>query len=242
MKKTTLFILTSMFSLFGFAQQELLEHDWKLHYMVIDGVTINVPPPQPFDFDYDPGIQFYDDFIEYEVTAIIDFNVFSDGLPPVIIDEDSFIVNEPSVTLGDCNYCLLESQYLGVILFGDGASQRTFGYEIIDGTDDKKTLIITTPEGNTAVHGNYYLLSTDDFEKESITIYPNPAKNKLTINSKEWALEKIEVYSILGSHVLERTGLDPNSSIDVSFLKPGIYFAQITIENGNKHMYQFIKE
>ena len=242
MKKTTLFILASMFSLFGLAQQELLEHDWTLHYMIIDGNTINVNQPHPSNPEYHPRIEFIESSQGYEVFATIDFNYFAEGLPPTIINEDTFIIQEPTATLGDCNYCLLESQYIGIILLGDAAPQRTFGYEIIDGTNDQKTLIITTPEGNTAVHGNYYLLSTDDFEKESITIYPNPAKKKLTINSKEWALEKIEVYSMLGSHVLEKTGLDPNSSIDVSFLKPGIYFAQITIENGNKHMYQFIKE
>lgn len=72
-------------------------------------------------------------------------------------------------------------------------------------------------------------LSTDevDFEK-SFTIYPNPTRDYLSINtSKE--IEKLEFYSILGQLVL--TKQNPTKTINTQKLTPGIYLLRIHSEN-----------
>lgn len=236
MKKAILFIQVLMTSFLGFSQQELFDTDWVLHYMIIDGETINInSSPYPY-------IVFNDASTGFDVFATVNgFNYFAEFAPPPIYNQESFIVHEGSVSLGDCEPdCELESQYLGTILHG---FEREFGYEIINESDDNKTLILTTPEGNTAVHGNYFL-SSNEYEFKNINIYPNPTNSLLNIDSKKLTIEGITVFSLLGTKVYETVigDLDQNNSIDVSFLENGVYFAQIILENGNNYIYKFIKE
>ncbi len=234
MKKVLVFFQVLMISFTGLSQQELFDTDWVLHYMIIDGETINITS-SPY-----PYIVFNDASTGFDVFATVNgFNYFAEFSPPPIYNQDSFVIHEGGVSLGDCEPdCELESQYLGTILLG---FEREFGYEIIDETDGNKTLIITTPEGNTAVHGNYFL-SSNEFEKNNINIYPNPTNSLLYIDTKELTVEEITVFSLLGAKVYRDEDLGQNSAIDVSFLDNGIYFAHIIFENGYKYSYKFIKE
>lgn len=68
----------------------------------------------------------------------------------------------------------------------------------------------------------------DSILKETITIYPNPVKDILTIDSKV-QLEKVEFYSILGKKVKEiETGFNAISTHD---LTSGIYIVKIYSNN-----------
>ncbi|MCH9660432.1 MAG: T9SS type A sorting domain-containing protein [Bacteroidetes bacterium] len=236
MKTQAVLILTLLLSYLGIAQQELLENDWKLHSMIIDGEHIDVPQFHPGNPEYDPGIQFFENSQAYEIFAIIDFNVFSDY--GTILNADNFVLQKPSVTLGDCNYCELELQYLSIILFGDGAIGRTFDYEILDEPDNKKTLILTTPEGNTAIHGNY-VLANKEINRNKITIHPNPTSDALFITSEPLQIETISIYDIYGKQVLNEVA--PDHNIDVSGLPSSLYFLEVHSEN-NKTIKPFIKE
>ncbi|MDC8005961.1 T9SS type A sorting domain-containing protein [Aureisphaera galaxeae] len=241
MKKIILLISAMALSVSGLAQQELLDYEWTLHYMVINGDTIDVAQPHPSNPSYHPQIEFTESSIGFEVYAYISFNYFADALPPTPIDGTTIAIQGPSITLGDCDYCLLESQYFGTILYGDGAAPRIYEYEIVDGTDGNKTLIINTPEGNSAVHGNF-ILSTEEFDRSSIAIHPNPAGNVLNIDSNQWSVEKVQVFSLLGKSLFEEKVLNQNNTIDVSSLTSGIYFAQLTFENGRSYVHKFIKD
>ncbi|MEM5565313.1 aryl-sulfate sulfotransferase [Psychroserpens sp. AS72] len=66
-------------------------------------------------------------------------------------------------------------------------------------------------------------LSVTDEDFVNLNIYPNPASNYININSRE-AIDKIELYSILGQKVIE---VKHNSTIDISAFKTGIYFVKI---------------
>lgn len=223
-----------MISFVGLSQQELFDNDWMLNYMVIDGKTINLSPSDPT-----PSIVFNDSSTGFEVYATVDgFNYFAEFAPPTTFNQDHFIIHEGTVSLGNCNYCELESQYLSTILIG---FERKFNYEIITESNGNKTLTIITPEGNTAVFGNYSL-SIADLKKNNIKVYPNPINNLLFIESKELAIESVKVFSLLGTNVFETKNLYQNSPIDVSFLKNGIYFTKIILEKGNSNTYKFTKE
>ena len=81
-------------------------------------------------------------------------------------------------------------------------------------------------------------LNTTDFNSTTATIYPNPAKDVLNINTQE-TVQKAEVLTILGETVL--TVNNAGNTINVSALNKGIYFLKVTSSNGVSTT-KFIKE
>jgi Leucine-rich repeat (LRR) protein len=84
-------------------------------------------------------------------------------------------------------------------------------------------------------------LSTQSFEFGSqFTLYPNPAKEVLNIQSKNsLEIQSIEVYNLLGQVVLAVP--NTTNAIDVSSLTRGNYFIKVNTSNGTSNT-KFIKE
>ena len=86
--------------------------------------------------------------------------------------------------------------------------------------------------------------STSDFDlKNSVVLYPNPAKNTININvASEVNLQSISIYNTLEQLVKTMSVNDKNSSsaIDVSSLKTGTYFMEINATEG-KVIKKFVK-
>lgn len=88
--------------------------------------------------------------------------------------------------------------------------------------------------------GNYCKLSASILPieiKSKISIYPNPAKNLIQINSANLKLTA-EIIDIQGKLILTST----NSTIDISKLANGIYFVKITDDSYTQSIFKFIKE
>ncbi|WP_051238679.1 glycosyl hydrolase [Gaetbulibacter saemankumensis] len=84
-------------------------------------------------------------------------------------------------------------------------------------------------------------LSNENRTLIDIKVFPNPSSNYWNIKSGNEVLLSIDVYDILGSKVVS---LNPNSkatSIEVSQLRSGIYFAQIRTNQGRSTI-KLIKE
>ena len=80
-----------------------------------------------------------------------------------------------------------------------------------------------------------------DVETQSISIYPNPANDRLFIEA-EGKIENIVIYDIYGRHqVTETPSHQEMTSVNVSGLKAGIYFVKINTKNG-EIVKRFIKE
>ena len=100
-----------------------------------------------------------------------------------------------------------------------------------------------TPNGNWAISssGSYSTscatLSLDEFEIDSVSLYPNPTTSVLNIKMKS-NLKQATVYSILGAKVLETT----SKNILTSNLKNGLYLIKIEAENGTMFTKRFIKK
>ena len=80
------------------------------------------------------------------------------------------------------------------------------------------------------------VLSTEDFNKTSFKVFPNPTQNSWTVKTANVKMSSIQVFDILGKNVLS---LSPNTSetvIDGSSLKSGLYFAQIKTATGISSM------
>ncbi|MBV1924267.1 MAG: T9SS type A sorting domain-containing protein [Flavobacteriaceae bacterium] len=76
----------------------------------------------------------------------------------------------------------------------------------------------------------------EDFNKNSIALFPNPVRDILTIESLI-TVNLVRVHAVNGSLIKETS----NSSINVSELPKGLYFVQINIE-GNTFTKKFIKK
>lgn len=69
----------------------------------------------------------------------------------------------------------------------------------------------------------------------SISIYPNPVNEKLDLNSENFLLENISIFSTTGVKLLEFKDINKKTtSIDLSTLSPGIYTILIQNEGGFK--------
>ena len=75
------------------------------------------------------------------------------------------------------------------------------------------------------------------------TIYPNPVENKLAVGNKQYAIESIEVYNLLGEKIIEKPFSKGNKleTIDVDFLKQGIYFIKVQTEKCSQ-VGKFVKQ
>ncbi len=82
-------------------------------------------------------------------------------------------------------------------------------------------------------------LSVQENTSADFKIYPNPVSDQLFISSENLQVENIRIYEISGKQVLniERS----ETSIDVSQLTEGIYFIEVTSQEGTSSQ-RFIKE
>lgn len=83
-------------------------------------------------------------------------------------------------------------------------------------------------------------LSVNDFEMlDSVTIYPNPVEDVLTIRS-QFNIEKIQIFNLLGKLIQEIKPSQNSHDINVSYLTDGVYFINFQTEN-KKITKKFIK-
>lgn len=83
----------------------------------------------------------------------------------------------------------------------------------------------------------YTGLSTNDFSKNNLTIYPNPTYNFVTIDSSE-NISEMSLFTIQGKKLELQIDLD---KIDISNLTPGIYFLKVKFENNSEVTKKIIK-
>ncbi|WP_179339794.1 T9SS type A sorting domain-containing protein [Winogradskyella ludwigii] len=77
-------------------------------------------------------------------------------------------------------------------------------------------------------------LSTNEFELENVSVYPNPTNSVWNIKTINQNISSVQVFDILGKQVLT---LNPNSfevTLDASELNNGIYLAKIVSANRTK--------
>ncbi len=88
--------------------------------------------------------------------------------------------------------------------------------------------------GNDAYYDNFTIstseLGTTPFDKNVLSVYPNPIKNSVSIAlPKETVLTEIAIYNLVGQVVLQT---NQTQNIDASQLANGAYILKATIANG----------
>jgi hypothetical protein len=80
--------------------------------------------------------------------------------------------------------------------------------------------------------------------ENSVTIFPNPAINQFTINSKQFVIKEVEIYDVLGEKVLSKDVTAGNTdvfTINTEGLTPGIYFITVMDEKKNSVTRKIVK-
>ena len=97
---------------------------------------------------------------------------------------------------------------------------------------------------NQAALGNVLVtpaaLSVSEFQNAQVSMYPNPAANKLNLDAKN-AIESVAVFNLLGQNVLAQNPNSKSVSLDVSDLQSGVYVVKATI-NGKEAASRFVKK
>jgi len=96
--------------------------------------------------------------------------------------------------------------------------------------------------GCTNISVPYYALSIEDYQQQTVKVYPVPAVNELIIEAN-FEIESIKMYDALGRPATIRMDLveDSKWTLDVSHLSNGVYFIQCNGIYGSKTV-QIIKE
>jgi hypothetical protein len=76
-------------------------------------------------------------------------------------------------------------------------------------------------------------IGTEDFSANGFSVYPNPVKNMLNIESTA-PVDNVTVYDILGKVVLQEAPGKISPAINMSGLASGTYMVKVTIGNSSK--------
>jgi len=86
------------------------------------------------------------------------------------------------------------------------------------------------------------ILGVSEISFNSIIVYPNPAKDLITVALKDFQTDVIiKIYTIQGQEVNKELGVNGTTDIDISNLSSGVYFINI-IDNKKIFTKKFIKE
>ncbi len=89
--------------------------------------------------------------------------------------------------------------------------------------------------------GESATLNINDEADNKIQIYPNPAKEILTINSLEQPIESYKIYNLTGQVVQANFLIDENQ-VNISNLSKGIYFVKVISQSGKDATKKIIKK
>ncbi len=116
-----------------------------------------------------------------------------------------------------------------------GVNDGSIAFAAVDGDNDPE-LLITGWADNTSGIAKLYnndsanALAIEEFKIAGFTIYPNPVKDQLTINSNGLIINKIAVFDYTGKAV--KNIIWSSNSINFSDLEVGLYFLQIKTDQG----------
>ncbi len=127
------------------------------------------------------------------------------------------------------------------LLNSDGTLATNFNYEGFNPNFDRIYATATLDDGNILVGGQFGLrkllatenLATNDFTSGILSIYPNPVKNILHLNTQQTIIEA-KVFNIAGQEIkLSQNIFAGNTELNMENLKAGIYVIKVITNDGN---------
>ncbi len=102
------------------------------------------------------------------------------------------------------------------------------------------TYTFTATESRTLTANLVSTLGVGENSGNTMTLYPNPVKDKLTVEAKE-AINKVEIYNLVGTLVYSQKNCASKVEITTAELQSGIYFIRLTTKNATETR-RFVKE
>lgn len=220
MKAIYIFLLVIVGFSIKAQQADLINNTWYLEKLVLNNQE-HYYPNTPVEGNH-PIPEGKAQFLENVFVAKICNSMGGD----IVYSENNVTIKASGLTLGGCptGYDSYENHYFGGF-FGVSNSigvNLVYSYTI-ENTDVAKRLILINPNGDKAFYySNKSFMSVEDFEKEKISLYPNPVKDNFTINTND-KIEQVEIYSINGQ--LLKTV--KSKKINTSDLPKGNYLVKI---------------
>jgi hypothetical protein len=122
----------------------------------------------------------------------------------------------------------------------DDTQSNTYKFVVDDFDNDGDLDIASAAYNNDQIsifNNQKFVLSTEEFQAETFRIYPNPVRDYLRFNASVLNEVGFSIYNVLGNKLFEGM-LSTDPSIDVTPLKSGIYYLQVS-NSGKVH--KFIK-
>jgi hypothetical protein len=197
------------------------------------GNNSNYPNQVPVDYyenngtgGFNPAVALSTTGLSAALPAIGDLNL--DGYADVIIAEWS---NDIQYYTGDVNgNYTLQSPLLSVTESGHPA--------LVDIDADGDLDLFIGQENNLAFYKNYDpTASTNDLVNNRLTVYPNPVKDMLNMQSKI-KIKHLEIYNMTGKIVLCKTN---TNKLNIANLDNGLYFLKTTFIDGKTAINKIIK-
>jgi hypothetical protein len=152
--------------------------------------------------------------------------------------------NGATVTSGFSSLVDENTEYTVSMTDREGGAMEEASIYLIDNALNTITDLTITNYTFESVKGNFpgrftivfenAALGTNDFDVTSISMYPNPAANVVTIASPNAAISLVEVRDIRGRVVLTNVVSDQNvATINVTTLDSAIYLVTITTDSGS---------
>tara|TARA_B100000787_G_C16110499_1_gene257845 strand:- start:152 stop:832 length:681 start_codon:yes stop_codon:yes gene_type:complete len=216
--KLIIFLTSIVFSSVCLAQDPdpNLFQTWYLYSFDDDGFPQNISEIEP---SIEPYLTILEDYSFNGQGACNSFN----GIYSFPAGTD-FIATEFNSTTDECDaqiHNYFENFYFELLEYGGK-------YEVLEDTNGY-ILELSTPLMSYAEFRNYPL-STNNFNLNSIKIYPNPSDSEIRISSSEHIVSKIEIYDLNGKKTSSLT--NNIETINISNLKAGNYLIKIFTNNG----------
>lgn len=83
-------------------------------------------------------------------------------------------------------------------------------------------------------------LATAQFDKNSFSVFPIPAKDVLNIEYKS-VIDDLKIYNLLGQEVFSKNINSADAQLNIASLATGTYVVKVTVENA-QHTFKIVKE
>ena len=160
-------------------------------------------------------------------------------------------------SLGESDFWFVKLNSVGIIEWQNtiGGEAREYGGRSIQSTDgdfltfgSSASNISGDKTENSRGGYDYWIVKHDstlgtqeNTFANAISIYPNPVNNLLQINTQDQTIDKIIIYSVLGSRVRQFDVDTISPTVDVSSLASGAYYLQL-YSGKNVALKKFLKE
>lgn len=141
------------------------------------------------------------------------------------------VIDRGATTLSDCGGDE-ETEFFTPLsgnIYMQKPSQKVY-YEIVGNNE----LHLWITQDHKLVFSKKTLTIGEESIDKMISVYPNPAKKHIRIESRDSAIMSIEVYNVIGKRVLiKNSNFTYKNQLDVSKFSRGVYFLKIHTKRGS---------